>query len=257
MGRSPCCDKEHINKGTWSREEDLCLSNYIKANGEGNWRALPKAAGLNRCGKSCRLRWINYLKPGVKHGNFTAEEDDLIIQLHSEVGNKWASIAAYLPGRTDNEIKNHWNTRIKRQLYLRGINPATHERIPGLGQLPSLSTASVAIVTAATSAPPAPVVGLTSKKVIISANNHSSSSNSIVTSGGSISNPQKNKDKKKIEDQFQMFDVFSNSKVVGKAADSGSNRSSAVSAYQEAYNPEINLELSLAPPMNPPPPQRM
>lgn len=46
MGRSPCCDKEHINKGTWSREEDLCLSNYIKANGEGNWRALPKAAGI-------------------------------------------------------------------------------------------------------------------------------------------------------------------------------------------------------------------
>ncbi|XVF18048.1 hypothetical protein REPUB_Repub10bG0178000 [Reevesia pubescens] len=126
MGRSPCCEKGHTNKGAWSREEDERLIAYIQAHGEGCWRSLPKAAGLLRCGKSCRLRWINYLRPDVKRGNFTDEEDELIIKLHSLLGNKWSIIAARLPGRTDNEIKNHWNTHIKRKLLSRGIDPLTH-----------------------------------------------------------------------------------------------------------------------------------
>ncbi|GMP40475.1 hypothetical protein CsSME_00010914 [Camellia sinensis var. sinensis] len=82
MGRSPCCEKEHTNKGAWTKEEDERLINYIKAHGEGCWRSLPKAAGLHRCGKSCRLRWINNLRPDLKRGNFTQEEDELIIHLH-------------------------------------------------------------------------------------------------------------------------------------------------------------------------------
>ncbi|XP_028785141.1 transcription repressor MYB6-like [Neltuma alba] len=126
MGRSPCCEKEHTNKGAWTKEEDQRLINYIKVHGEGCWRSLPKAAGLLRCGKSCRLRWINYLRPDLKRGNFTEEEDELIISLHSLLGNKWSLIAARLPGRTDNEIKNYWNTHIKRKLYSRGIDPQTH-----------------------------------------------------------------------------------------------------------------------------------
>ncbi|XP_054821898.1 transcription factor MYB8-like [Prosopis cineraria] len=126
MGRSPCCEKEHTNKGAWTKEEDQRLINYIKLHGEGCWRSLPKAAGLLRCGKSCRLRWINYLRPDLKRGNFTEEEDELIINLHSLLGNKWSLIAARLPGRTDNEIKNYWNTHIKRKLYSRGIDPQTH-----------------------------------------------------------------------------------------------------------------------------------
>ncbi|KAL5566348.1 hypothetical protein UlMin_029512 [Ulmus minor] len=84
------------------------------------------AAGLLRCGKSCRLRWINYLRPDLKRGNFTEQEDELIINLHSLLGNKWSLIASRLPGRTDNEIKNYWNTHIKRKLYSRGIDPQTH-----------------------------------------------------------------------------------------------------------------------------------
>jgi len=129
MGRSPCCEKEHTNKGAWTKEEDERLVNYIKAQGEGCWRSLPKAAGklfflfsflptsyavkkkkkkkkitlrnfyfgsfffflcsgLLRCGKSCRLRWINYLRPDLKRGNFSDEEDELIINLHSLLGNK-------------------------------------------------------------------------------------------------------------------------------------------------------------------------
>ncbi|XP_009764613.1 MYB-like transcription factor 4 [Nicotiana tabacum] len=126
MGRSPCCEKAHTNKGAWTKEEDERLIAYIKAHGEGCWRSLPKAAGLLRCGKSCRLRWINYLRPDLKRGNFTEEEDELIIKLHSLLGNKWSLIAGRLPGRTDNEIKNYWNTHIRRKLLSRGIDPTTH-----------------------------------------------------------------------------------------------------------------------------------
>ncbi|XP_076907604.1 myb-related protein 308-like [Bidens hawaiensis] len=129
MGRSPCCEKSHTNKGAWTKEEDDRLIAYIRAHGEGCWRSLPKAAGLLRCGKSCRLRWINYLRPDLKRGNFSEEEDELIIKLHSLLGNKWSLIAGRLPGRTDNEIKNYWNTRIRRKLLNRGIDPATHRPI--------------------------------------------------------------------------------------------------------------------------------
>nr|QOV09160.1 MYB protein [Forsythia suspensa] len=116
MGRSPCCEKAHTNKGAWTKEEDDRLIAYIRAHGEGCWRSLPKAAGLLRCGKSCRLRWINYLRPDLKRGNFTEEEDELIIKLHSLLGNKWSLIAGRLPGRTDNEIKNYWNSWIKKKI---------------------------------------------------------------------------------------------------------------------------------------------
>ncbi|CAL5000187.1 unnamed protein product [Urochloa decumbens] len=133
MGRSPCCEKAHTNKGAWTKEEDDRLVAYIKAHGEGCWRSLPKAAGLMRCGKSCRLRWINYLRPDLKRGNFTADEDDLIVKLHSLLGNKWSLIAARLPGRTDNEIKNYWNTHVRRKLLGRGIDPVTHRPVAGGG----------------------------------------------------------------------------------------------------------------------------
>ncbi|XP_051138525.1 myb-related protein 308-like [Andrographis paniculata] len=129
MGRSPCCEKAHTNKGAWTKEEDDRLVAYIRAHGEGCWRSLPKAAGLLRCGKSCRLRWINYLRPDLKRGNFTEEEDEVIIKLHSLLGNKWSLIAGRLPGRTDNEIKNYWNTHIRRKLLSRGIDPTTHRPI--------------------------------------------------------------------------------------------------------------------------------
>ncbi|RLM75189.1 putative homeodomain-like transcription factor superfamily protein isoform X2 [Panicum miliaceum] len=116
MGRTPCCDSKGIKKGPWAPEEDKLLVDFVQANGPGNWRMLPKLAGLNRCGKSCRLRWTNYLRPDIKRGPFTPEEHNSILQLHAIVGNKWSMIAAQLPGRTDNEIKNYWNTHLKKQL---------------------------------------------------------------------------------------------------------------------------------------------
>ncbi|CAD6254453.1 unnamed protein product [Miscanthus lutarioriparius] len=137
MGRSPCCEQAHTNKGAWTKEEDQRLIAYIKAHGEGCWRSLPKAAGLLRCGKSCRLRWINYLRPDLKRGNFTEEEDELIIKFHELFGNKWSLIAGRLPGRTDNEIKNYWNTHIKRKLLARGMDPQTHRPLAAVASAPA------------------------------------------------------------------------------------------------------------------------
>ncbi|KAI4312104.1 hypothetical protein MLD38_036956 [Melastoma candidum] len=127
MGRSPCCEKNNgVKKGPWTQEEDELLVDYITKHGYGNWRTLPKNAGLQRCGKSCRLRWTNYLRPDIKRGRFSSEEEDAIIHLHSILGNKWSAIAARLPGRTDNEIKNFWNTHIRKRLLRMGIDPVTH-----------------------------------------------------------------------------------------------------------------------------------
>ncbi|KAK6138884.1 hypothetical protein DH2020_027376 [Rehmannia glutinosa] len=105
-----------LKKGPWSPEEDQILVSFIQQNGHGNWRALPKQAGLLRCGKSCRLRWTNYLRPDIKRGNFSKEEEETIINLHEMLGNRWSAIAARLPGRTDNEIKNVWHTHLKKKL---------------------------------------------------------------------------------------------------------------------------------------------
>ncbi|XP_028796022.1 transcription factor MYB102-like [Neltuma alba] len=142
MGRSPCCDKNGLKKGPWTPEEDQKLIDYIQKHGYGNWRTLPKNAGLQRCGKSCRLRWTNYLRPDIKRGRFSFEEEETIIQLHSILGNKWSAIASRLPGRTDNEIKNYWNTHIRKRLLRMGIDPVTHSPRLDLLDLSSILYAS-------------------------------------------------------------------------------------------------------------------
>ncbi|KAJ8467868.1 hypothetical protein OPV22_030420 [Ensete ventricosum] len=161
MGRTPCCDKAHVKKGPWSPEEDTKLKEFIGKHGTGgNWIALPQKAGLNRCGKSCRLRWLNYLRPNIKHGEFSEEEERIICNLFANIGSRWSIIASHLPGRTDNDIKNYWNTKLKKK-FLGGCNTNTApdlELVTGLGEFPSLISqripgfASASTSTAAASA---------------------------------------------------------------------------------------------------------
>ncbi|XAR59942.1 hypothetical protein NMG60_11033131 [Bertholletia excelsa] len=125
--KTPCCSKVGLKRGPWTPEEDELLANYIKREGEGRWRTLPKRAGLLRCGKSCRLRWMNYLRPSVKRGHIAPDEEDLILRLHRLLGNRWSLIAGRIPGRTDNEIKNYWNTHLSKKLISQGIDPRTHK----------------------------------------------------------------------------------------------------------------------------------
>ncbi|WVZ24039.1 hypothetical protein V8G54_002583, partial [Vigna mungo] len=139
MGRSPSSNESNVKKGPWTPEEDEKLMDYISKHGRGTWRTLPKHAGLNRNGKSCRLRWENYLRPDIKRGKLTEEEEQLIINLHSVLGNKWSKIATSLPGRTDNEIKNYWNTTIRKKLLHMGIDPETHRPRTDLNHLMNLS----------------------------------------------------------------------------------------------------------------------
>ncbi|XP_050238635.1 transcription factor MYB62-like [Mercurialis annua] len=108
-------DHHELRRGPWTLEEDTLLVHYIARHGEGRWNLAAIHAGLRRMGKSCRLRWLNYIKPDVKRGNLTPHEQVLILDLHSKLGNRWSKIAQHLPGRTDNEIKNYWRTRVQKQ----------------------------------------------------------------------------------------------------------------------------------------------
>ncbi|KAL0352634.1 UNVERIFIED_CONTAM: Transcription factor [Sesamum angustifolium] len=121
-----CCSKQKVKRGLWSPEEDEKLVRHITTHGHGCWSSVPKLAGLQRCGKSCRLRWINYLRPDLKRGSFTEQEERTIIDVHRILGNRWAQIAKHLPGRTDNEVKNFWNSCIKKKLIAQGLDPNTH-----------------------------------------------------------------------------------------------------------------------------------
>ncbi|KAL5809587.1 hypothetical protein ACOSQ3_030278 [Xanthoceras sorbifolium] len=110
---------EKLCKGPWHEEEDKQLITFVTLLGERRWDYIARVSGLKRSGKSCRLRWLNYLHPNLKHGDISTEEERIILQLHEQWGNKWARIARSLPGRTDNEIKNYWRTHLRRKMQAR------------------------------------------------------------------------------------------------------------------------------------------
>ncbi|XP_020693119.2 myb-related protein MYBAS2-like [Dendrobium catenatum] len=114
--------EQGTRKGPWTEQEDLQLVCYVSLFGHRRWDFIAKISGLKRTGKSCRLRWVNYLHPGLKHGRMTPEEEHLILELHSKWGNKWSQIAGRLPGRTDNEIKNYWRTHMRKMAQERKKN---------------------------------------------------------------------------------------------------------------------------------------
>ncbi|KAK8541793.1 hypothetical protein V6N13_137616 [Hibiscus sabdariffa] len=148
--------KVGLKRGPWTPQEDELLATYIKNEGEGRWRTLPKRAGLLRCGKSCRLRWMNYLRPSVKRGQITADEEDLILRLHRLLGNRWSLIAGRIPGRTDNEIKNYWNSHLSKKLISQGIDPRTHKPLnhnhsPTHLKNPGAATATIPMPAASSS----------------------------------------------------------------------------------------------------------
>ncbi|KAK1262523.1 Transcription factor GAMYB [Acorus gramineus] len=104
-----------MRKGPWTAEEDEILMDYVAKYGPRDWSSIRSKGLLPRTGKSCRLRWVNKLKPDLKTGcKFSAEEERIVIELQARFGNKWARIATYLQGRTDNDVKNFWSTRQKR-----------------------------------------------------------------------------------------------------------------------------------------------
>ncbi|KAK4791791.1 hypothetical protein SAY86_032204 [Trapa natans] len=107
--------QDEIRRGPWTEQEDQQLICHVNLYGDRRWDFIAKVSGLNRTGKSCRLRWLNYLHPGLKRGKMTPQEEKLVIELHSKWGNRWSRIARKLPGRTDNEIKNYWRSHMRKK----------------------------------------------------------------------------------------------------------------------------------------------
>ncbi|WVZ64475.1 hypothetical protein U9M48_013984, partial [Paspalum notatum var. saurae] len=135
-GEGRSAGEQKVKRGLWSPEEDEKLFKYVSVCGHGSWSSVPKHAGLQRSGKSCRLRWVNYLRPDLKRGAFSEQEERIIIEVHRVLGNSWEQIAARLPGRTVNEVKNFWNSCIKKKLIAQGLDPQDPQPPAGLQDSP-------------------------------------------------------------------------------------------------------------------------
>ncbi|XP_022936978.1 transcription factor MYB27-like isoform X1 [Cucurbita moschata] len=115
MATHSALQTEIQRRGPWLEQEDRQLTMFVTRMGERKWDSIAKASGLERSGKSCRFRWLNYLRPSLKRDRINSEEEEIILKLHKKWGNKWSRIARWLPGRTDNEIKNYWRSHLRKK----------------------------------------------------------------------------------------------------------------------------------------------
>ncbi|KAL1812478.1 hypothetical protein ACET3Z_022543 [Daucus carota] len=126
MVKPPCYERMNVRKGNWNKDEDVKMIAYAPKQ-RTNWTDASKKTGPRKCGKSCKHKCSNHLRPDKKHENFTPQEEELIINLHAAIGSRWSIIAQQLPGRTDNDVKNYWNTKLKKKLSEMGIDHVTHK----------------------------------------------------------------------------------------------------------------------------------
>ncbi|CAD6246818.1 unnamed protein product [Miscanthus lutarioriparius] len=121
-------------KGSWTVEEDSILRDMVMHLGEGKWCLIAKSLP-GRIGKQCRERWINHLNPNIKKNDIWTEEEDMVlIRAHKSYGKSWSTIARYLPGRPENDIKNHWNSNKRSLKSKRRLKKKKSEQVPP-GQL--------------------------------------------------------------------------------------------------------------------------
>jgi hypothetical protein len=115
-----------VSKGPWTKEEDDILRQMVVENGAKNWSAIA-AALPGRIGKQCRERWHNHLDPHIRKEKWSQEEDRLILLMHSQHGNRWCEIAKAIPGRTDNAIKNRFNSKLKKFVSKNPLNSLSQD----------------------------------------------------------------------------------------------------------------------------------
>ncbi|KAM0026360.1 putative transcription factor MYB-HB-like family [Helianthus debilis subsp. tardiflorus] len=134
-------DHGTTRKGPWTEHEDFQLVFHVHMFGDRRWDFIASVSGLKRTGKSCRLRWVNYLNPGLKRGKLAPHEERLVLELHSKFGNRWSKIARKLPGRTDNEIKNYWRTHMRKKAQEKKRITSRSQSSPSLSHCSSSSSA--------------------------------------------------------------------------------------------------------------------
>lgn len=141
-------------KGSWTRQEDETIIQFVAHHGTKSWARLASLLP-GRIGKQCRERWVNHLDPTISHGPWTAAEDQLLIDLHNKFGNHWTKIGEMIPNRSDNAIKNRWNSTLAKRIQAFPETPTIETPAPTpLMKVPRQPLPSIALLTTETRLPP-------------------------------------------------------------------------------------------------------